>query len=105
MSSEMNYGRDNVVLRSARTTDKAALRRLAGRDSDRVPDGPLLVAELGGELLAAHAPATGATIADPFRPTGHLVELLEAHASARRPVALKRGSRRAGAPRRISATA
>ena len=41
----------------------------------------LLVAETDGALVAAHAPATGATIADPFRRTAELVELLELRGS------------------------
>ena len=42
-----------------------------------VPAGDLLVAEADGALVAAHAPATGATIADPFRHTAAVVELLQ----------------------------
>jgi hypothetical protein len=56
------------------------------------------VAEVGGELWAALEIATGATIADPFRPSGDLVELLELHArgeSARR----ERGALRKLLPR------
>ena len=39
------------------------------------------MAEADGALVAAHAPATGATIADPFRPTAEVVELLELRGS------------------------
>jgi hypothetical protein len=35
------------------------------------------VAETDGALVAAHAPASGATIADPFRRTAEVVELLQ----------------------------
>jgi hypothetical protein len=65
-----------VVIRSARRSDGAALNRLAQLDSARVPGGGLLVAETDGNLVAAHAPATGATIADPFRHTAGVVEML-----------------------------
>jgi hypothetical protein len=67
----------SLLIRAAHGTDGAALQRLAGLDSARVPTGDLLVAEADGALIAAHAPATGATIADPFRPTAEVVELLE----------------------------
>ena len=66
-----------VLIRAARGSDGAALRRLAALDSARVPAGELLVAEADGALVAAHAPATGATIADPFRRTAEVVELLQ----------------------------
>jgi hypothetical protein len=46
-----------------------------------VPAGDLLVAETDGALVAAYAPATGATIADPFRHTAEVVELLELRGS------------------------
>jgi hypothetical protein len=66
-----------VVIRTARGSDAPALRRLAALDSARVPSGDLLVAETDGAMVAAHSPATGATIADPFRRTADLVGLLE----------------------------
>jgi hypothetical protein len=65
-----------VVIRSARRSDGAALHRLASLDSARVPVGELLVAETDGSLVAAHTPTSGATIADPFRHTAEVVELL-----------------------------
>jgi hypothetical protein len=66
-----------VVIRAARGSDAPALWRLAALDSARVPAGDVLIAETEGSLVAAHAPATGATIADPFRRTAEVVELLE----------------------------
>jgi hypothetical protein len=66
-----------VLIRAARGSDGAALGRLAALDSAHVPAGDLLVAEADGALVAAHAPASGATIADPFRPTAQVVELLQ----------------------------
>jgi hypothetical protein len=65
-----------VVIRTARGSDGVQLRRLAQLDSARVPAGELLVAESDGAVVAAHAPASGATIADPFRRTADVVELL-----------------------------
>jgi hypothetical protein len=66
-----------VVIRAARGSDGESLRRLAALDSARVPSGDVLVAEAEGAVVAAHSPATGATIADPFRRTAEVVELLE----------------------------
>jgi len=66
-----------VVIRAALGSDVPALRRLAALDSARVPAGDMLVAETAGEMVAAHSPATGATIADPFRHTAEVVELLQ----------------------------
>jgi hypothetical protein len=70
-----------VLIRAARGSDGNALDRLAALDSARVPPGELLVAETDGAVVAAHAPATGATIADPFRHTAAVVELLELRGS------------------------
>jgi hypothetical protein len=70
-----------VLIRAARGSDGDALGRLAALDSARVPAGELLVAETDGALVAAHAPDTGATIADPFRRTAEVVELLQLRGS------------------------
>ena len=78
-----------ISIRMASGDDDAALRRLAGRDSVAVPAGPLLVAEVGGELRAAIALERGAVIADPFRHTSELVDLLRArYAQAQRRASL-----------------
>jgi hypothetical protein len=66
-----------VVIRAARGSDGDSLRRLAALDSARVPAGDVLVAEAEGAVVAAHSPSTGATIADPFRRTAEVVQLLE----------------------------
>ena len=71
-----------VVLRPATTADTPALRDLAELESTRLPAGPFLVAERDGELQAALSLADGTAIADPFRRTGELVDLLRAHATA-----------------------
>ena len=73
-----------VIIRAAIGADVAALHRLAALDSARVPSGELLVAETGGALVAAHAPRSGATIADPFRHTAGVVELLRLRGSLQR---------------------
>lgn len=68
---------DAVTVRRARPGDREALTRLAELDGRRLPQGPALLAEVGGRLLAARSLESGSAIADPFRPTAHLVELLE----------------------------
>jgi hypothetical protein len=73
-----------VTIRPALGTDGAALHRLAALDSARVPTGALLVAETDGALVAAHEPRSGATIADPFRHTAEVVELLHLRGSLMR---------------------
>jgi len=70
----------SMTIRYASDGDAQALARLAALDSSRVPAGALLVAEVDGELWAAVAIGRGAAIADPFRPSGPIVELLRSRA-------------------------
>ena len=65
-----------VVIRAARGSDGPALRRLAALDSADVPSGALLIAESGDEVVAALSVDTGARVADPFRRTAEVVDLL-----------------------------
>jgi len=73
-----------LTIRPADLADLAGLDRLAALDSSSPPTGDVLVAEVGGELWAAIEIETGAAIADPFRPSADLVELLRLHASGER---------------------
>jgi hypothetical protein len=73
-----------LTIRPADLADLAALDRLAALDSASPPTGPTLVAEVGGELWAALDVSTGTAIADPFRPSGELVELLKLRARGER---------------------
>ena len=70
-----------VTIRRATAADRATLERLAALDSAPAPDGDVLMAEVGGEAVGAIEVASGATIADPFRPTAELVELLSLRAA------------------------
>jgi hypothetical protein len=70
----------SMTIRYASDRDAPGLARLAALDSARVPAGALLLAEVDGELWAAVAIGRGAAIADPFRPSGPVVELLRARA-------------------------
>lgn len=65
------------TIRFAYPDDDMALRRLAALDSQQMPCGPLLVAEVAGELWAAVSLAgEPRAIGDPFHHTAELVVLL-----------------------------
>jgi hypothetical protein len=68
--------RERLVLRRSGPQDAAVLTRLAQLDAAPRPTGAVLVAELEGEIVAAVPFEGGRAIADPFRPTAELVELL-----------------------------
>jgi hypothetical protein len=65
-----------VTIRPAYPEDELALRRLADLDSARVPSGPLMLAEVDGELRAAVSVDGRTAIADPFHRTLELVTLV-----------------------------
>src|SRR4051794_28917877 len=65
-----------AIVRMAGEADGPALERISQLEGRRLPGGPSLVAEQGGEVLAAVSVAGGEPIADPFRHTSELVELL-----------------------------
>jgi hypothetical protein len=65
-----------LTIRRASADDAFALKRLAAIDSASPPTGNVLLAEMGTELWAAVSVDTGAAVADPFRPSGDLVDLL-----------------------------
>jgi hypothetical protein len=73
-----------ITLRLADNDDEAAIARLAQLDSRPVPAAPLLVAERAGRIDAAVSLSAGEVLADPFRRTGELVELLRCHAGGAR---------------------
>ncbi len=70
-----------VTLRVCGADDERELRRLAELDSAAPLSGVVLAAEQAGELRAAIALESRLVIADPFRPTADLVELLQARAA------------------------
>jgi hypothetical protein len=67
---------NSLTIRLATPFDGGALRRLSELDSSSMPENPVLVAEIGGELWAAISLEDWQTVADPFRPTGELQFLL-----------------------------
>jgi hypothetical protein len=76
-----------ITIRDAYPDDGPALGRLAALDSRELPRRPLLVAEVDGVLWAALSIPDGETIADPFRGTVGVLELLRARAAQLRAAA------------------
>jgi hypothetical protein len=73
--------RGELRIRAAVDADMPALVRLARLDSQgRPPSGTIIVAEDGGEIVAAMAVEDGASIADPFRSTAPIVAMLRLRA-------------------------
>ena len=64
-------------IRIFRSKTNEAVVRLAQLDSQPAPSGPVLAAEIGGELRAALPLDGGPPLADPFHRTAELVSLLE----------------------------
>ncbi len=71
----------DITVRLADYSDARSLTRLAALDSAQFPDGALVVAESGGEIVAALPLEGGRAIADPFRRTAALLEMLELRAA------------------------
>src|SRR3954454_14667577 len=71
----------DISIRPAHAHDFTALWQVAGLDDTSVPEGPMLVAEVDGEIVAALSLASGEKIADPFRRTAETVALLRLRAS------------------------
>src|SRR4051794_17788007 len=70
-----------VLVRHARSLDDRRIRQLAHLDDCRLPDGPFIVAELGGATIAAMSLSTGDVVADPFRRTADAADLLRLRAA------------------------
>ncbi len=79
-----------VELRPARADDDDVVRELAALDDARPLEGPVLLAVVGGQPVAAIALDEERVVANPFVPTAHAVSLLRlraghlAHVSPRR---------------------
>jgi hypothetical protein len=82
-----------ITIRPAYADDNQAVVRLATLDSARVPAGPLLLAEVDGELRAALATDDGTVIADPFSRTVELIALLRKHAAVSHASPVRRRAR------------
>ncbi len=84
-----------IAIRSATAHDHDELVRLAALDTAAEPAGRVLLAEVDGEVQAAVEVATGRVVADPFRPTADVADLLRLRAArlTPRPAAPRRGLR------------
>jgi len=76
----MNTTASHIQIRLADEADNSTLLRLAALDSAPAPHGPVLVADIDGEIVAARPGSGTRSIADPFRPTADISELLELRA-------------------------
>ena len=74
------YAANSYVMRLATDADAETLRRLADLDSQNPLEGQILIGELHGEPVAALSLADDRAIADPFRPTAHLVATMRVRA-------------------------
>jgi hypothetical protein len=73
-----NNGKGKVTIRRLGDGDLARVVKLAELDSALAPPAPLVGVEIEGKLLAVGSIPTGKIIADPFKPTAELRELLSA---------------------------
>jgi hypothetical protein len=71
---------DPITITHSTEADAQKVWRLALLDDRRPPRGPALLAYVGGELRAAVGLLDGQAVADPFRPTADIVELLRLQA-------------------------
>jgi hypothetical protein len=69
-----------ISIRLATSEDDSTLIRLAALDSAPAPRGAVLVADVDGEIVAAYSLTKARSIADPFRATADVRELLELRA-------------------------
>jgi hypothetical protein len=70
-----------ITIRRLAADDAADVTRLAQLDKVRAPSGELIGALRDGRLVAAISTTTGEVIADPFRRTAEIVEVLRLHVS------------------------
>ncbi len=78
--AEQSARDEPVTLRLGSAADENALARLSALDSSAAPAGPVLLAEVDGQLLAALGLSDGTAVADPFHRTADLIDLLRARA-------------------------
>jgi hypothetical protein len=75
------YAANTYKIRMATDDDTEALRHLAELDSQGPLGGRVMIGELDGAPAAALSLDTGRAIADPFRPTAHLVASIRTRAA------------------------
>ena len=69
-----------ITIRSARVADAAAIERVALLDGGLPLAGSALVATVDGQIVAVLSLLDGRAVADPFRPTAEVVDLLRLRA-------------------------
>jgi hypothetical protein len=75
---------DTITIRRSTPADRAGIARLGTLDGRPAPDGETLLGFVDGELWAAVALDGGEALADPFRRTAELVDLLRLRAGLER---------------------
>lgn len=76
---------EHIVIRSATAADADALAVLGVIDGGtRLPDGDVMVAEVGGRMRAAVG-SNGVAISDPFWPSADLVDMLRVQLKPQKP--------------------
>lgn len=81
----------DVELRLCRIADDPQLDRLAALAETPLPNGRLVIAATGGQIVAALPLAGGPALRDPFARTAHLMKLLELRAAQLRDPEPRRG--------------
>ena len=71
---------ESVTVRLATTADREALDRLAALDDALRPAEPVLLGVISQRPVAALSLSDGHVVADPFRPTLELIEMLRLRA-------------------------
>ena len=71
----------NVTIRLGAPRDDHRLAQLAELDSSGPPAQPVLLAQVDGQLTGAISLSDGTVVADPFRPTADVVDLLRVRAA------------------------
>jgi hypothetical protein len=71
---------ETITIRRASSGDRAVLDHLAARDSAVLPDDDFLIAQVGDEVWAAIGLCTHTLMADPFRPSAPVADLLRLRA-------------------------
>lgn len=66
-----------ITIRHSTDRDVTAVRHLAALDEADAPEGDSLLAFVDGELVAARSVRGATAVADPFRRTRHVMQLLD----------------------------
>jgi hypothetical protein len=81
----------HLAIRMAGPDDGVAIERLSQLEGRATPSLPLILAEVDGRVVAALSFDGRVALADPFRPTARVLELLRMRAAQLRGTAPRRG--------------